>query len=250
MEFITLLTDYSHKDFYLAKVKARLKKKFPNHNVLDISHGVSTFNLKEASYAFNALISEFETDEIIHFIFVNIHYEKNYSFVIAETESQGLIVAPNNGILGLIKCSFKNFYKLKVENKGSFIELSVIEKLKDINLSSLEKIETPYLLKEVSVRVTERELRGEVIYIDSYGNCITNITKTDFEDFVKGGSYHIVLRRNNIIERISLDYSDNWEAGPAVFFNEQQNLEVSSVHGNASALFGLKYESRIIVKKD
>lgn len=249
MELITLLTDYNHKDFYLAKVKSRLKKHFPNHSTLDISHGVSTFDLKEASYAFNALISEFDGDNI-HFILVNIHYEKNYSFVIAETKDHGLIVAPNNGILGLINCDYINFYKLELDQKESFIELTLIEKLKNIDLSALQKIETTYLLKEVSPRITEKELRGEVIYIDSYGNCITNITKTVFEEFVNNESYHIVLRRNNIIERISLDYSDNWEAGPAIFFNEQGNLEVSSVHGNASALFGLKYESRIIVKKN
>lgn len=248
MNLITLLTDYNYKDFYLAKVKSRVKKLFPKHYLLDISHGISHFNLKEASYAFNALLSEFDNNSV-HLIFINIHYEKNYSVIIAETKEHGLIVVPNNGILGLINCEYLNFYSLDVE-KNSFIELPILEKIQNLDLSQFNKIETPYLLKEVSPRITDTQIKGEVIYIDGYGNCVTNIKKDEFEAFTNKQSYHISLRIHNKVESISQDYSGNWEAGPAAFFNEQGYLEISSVHGNAAALFGLRYESRIIVKKN
>jgi S-adenosyl-L-methionine hydrolase (adenosine-forming) len=247
MRFITLLTDYQFKDFYLSKVKSRVYKLFPEHTLLEICHEIEAYNLKEASYAFNAMLPEFSKDDL-HFIFVNLHYEKNYSVVLAKTSEHGTIIAPNNGILGLLNVNIETVYELPIE-KNSFVELDIMSKVSALNTDFLTKIENPYLLKHPESRENASELRGEVIYIDQYGNCVVNINQTTFDLFVENSVYHINFRRE-VVERISTDYSDNWQAGPAVFFNEQGWMEVSCVHGNASKLFGLKYQTKISVKKN
>lgn len=247
MRFITLLTDYQFKDFYLSKVKSRVYKLFPEHTLLEICHEIEAYNLKEASYAFNAMLSEFSKEDL-HFIFVNLHYEKNYSIVLAQTSEHGTIVAPNNGILGLLNVNIEAVYELPVD-KNSFVELDVISKVAELKIESLTKVENPYFLKHPESRENASELKGEVIYIDQYGNCVVNITKENFDRFIETTTYHISFRREKV-ERISIDYSDNWQAGPAVFFNEQGWMEVSCVHGNASKLFGLKYQTKISVKKN
>ena len=248
MGLVTLLSDYNSKDFYLAKIKIRANRLYPEYTILDISHGIDAFNLKETSYAFNSMLDDF-TSEDIHFIFVDIHYDRNYEILAVETEENGIIFLPNNGLLGLLKIKTKNCYSFG-ELKDSFIELILLEKVAELNddFSSLAKKESPYLLRAVKPKVTDSEIRGEIIYIDSYGNCITNICQEEFDSFTNGINYHIKFRRN-IIERISKDYSDAREAAPVVFINQQGYLEISSIQGNASTLFGLNYESSISVKK-
>ena len=249
MGLITLLTDYKYKDFYLAKVEGRIKRLFTDDYLLHLSHGICNFDLPQAVYNFNALLDEFSKEDF-HFIFVNNHYSKNYSFVIAETKKHGFIVCPNNGILGLLNCEYIKFYHLPL-TPSSFVEMEVLEKLKTKSklLEELEEFENPMMFRRITTISTEKELKGEVIYIDGYGNCITNIKKSDFEDFIDNQPYHIKVKRH-IIERISNDYSDNQEAGISIFFNNQGHLEVSNTHGNASKLLGLQVNSRISVKKN
>jgi len=247
MGLITLLTDYKYKDFYLAKVDSRIKKHFVGDSLLHISHDVRNFELPQASYNFNALLEDFNTNAW-HFIFVNIHYAENYKIIIAQTKNHGTIVTPDNGLLGLLEVEFESFYSLTIK-PSSFPELSIIDacKTKEDLFTQLEKIEKPHFFRPITAIVGEKEIKGEIIYIDGYGNCISNINKTIFDEFTKGNSYHVKIRRERI-ESISSDYSENREAGIAVFFNHQNHLEISTIHGNASKLLGLQVGSRISIK--
>lgn len=248
MGLITLLTDYKYQDFYLAKIESRIKKFFAQDYLIHISHGVSSFNLTQTAYNFNALLEDFSPDDW-HFIFVNLHYKPNYELVIASTKQHGFIVTSNSGLLGLLNCELKSVYKLPVL-KGSFVELEILKlcKEKTETIKSLSVLENPNLFREKTAQITEREIKGEIIYIDSYGNCIANITKNTFLEFTKQSPYSIKVRRE-VIESISTDYSDNQEAGITVFFNEQNYLEVACTHGEADKLIGLQLGSRVSVKK-
>ena len=247
MRFITLLTDYHYKDFYLGKVKSRILRCFSEHRLLDICHGVDSFDLLQTSYAFNGMRSEFSSDDI-HFIFVKLHYDKNFKILIAKTKNHGIIVVANNGILGLLNIELEKIYELPV-NKGSFVELSLIEQISQIDFSILKECETPFFLKRPEPRITEKEIRGEIMLIDQYGNCISNIHQSVFEPFVQNSIYEICFRREKILS-LSDDYSDNREAGAVAIFNEQGWLEIASVEGNGSKLFGLGSQSKISVKKN
>lgn len=247
MSFITLLTDYSYKDFYLAKVQSRIKRLFPKFDLLNLSHDVTAYHLGQTAYLFNAMLEEFTASDL-HFIWVNLHYAKNYKIIVAQTQEHGTIIAPNNGILGLLTTQIESYHLLDVA-PDSFVELAILEKSQELNFSGLKKIDNPFLLQPLELEVTDQYIRGQVIYIDNYGNCITNIDRATFEKFTEGVSFFIKLKRLRI-EGISKDYSDDREGGAAVFFNQQGFLEVSSVHGMASNLFGLQYETIISVKKN
>ena len=249
MGLITLLTDYKYKDFYLAKVESRIKRLYVGDDLLHLSHGVCNFELTQAAYNFNAIKEDFSSDSW-HFIFVNIHYSHNYKIIVAKSKEHGTIVTPDNGLLGLIDCEFEAFYKLPIK-ENSFPELNILEacQKKDQIIEQLKPIDSPNLFRPITPIVSEREVKGEVIYIDGYGNCITNIDQETFENFTTGQPYFIKVRLERI-ERISVDYSENRQAGITAFFNHQGHLEIATTHGNASKLLGLQTGSRISVKKN
>lgn len=248
MGLITLLTDYKYQDFYLAKIESRVKRYFAQDYLIAISHGVSSFNLTQTAYNFNALLEDFSPDDW-HFIFVNLHYSSNYKIIVAKTKQHGYIVAANNGVLGLLNCEYESFHILP-DMKSSFIELDILNACKEKaqTLDSLEEYVSPNLFRPKNAQVSEREIKGEIIHVDSYGNCISNITADIFKEFTTGSPYAIKIRRE-LIESISNDYGDNQEAGITAFFNQQNFLEIACTHGEADKLIGLQLGSRITVKR-
>jgi S-adenosyl-L-methionine hydrolase (adenosine-forming) len=50
MPIITLTSDWGQRDYFLAAVKGKILSLLPSANIIDISHGISPFNLKQASF--------------------------------------------------------------------------------------------------------------------------------------------------------------------------------------------------------
>jgi S-adenosylmethionine hydrolase len=99
-------------------------------------------------------------------------------------------------------------------------------------------------------------LKGHVIYIDHFGNVITNISKKYFIEVAKGRPYEIVLKTKNI-KTILPNYSSiassdkypikSYEGEKLAIFNEAGFLEIAifrsnpSKVGSANSLLGLNY---------
>jgi S-adenosylmethionine hydrolase len=252
MKFITLATDYDLKDFYLGKVKLKLLKTFPKSHILDIHHHLNIYNpseqynLKDTAFSINAMLTELDND-CLNLIFVNVHYTQDFHFVVAKSKKHGIFIAPNNGIFGLIETEFESFSKIEVK-ESTFAELDLIDKIKDLKFDVFPKMNDAYFSNTIRASINESEMRGEIIYIDGYGNCMVNIKKSDFEAFVGNSNYEIDIRRNKILS-LSKTYSDVREGGFAVFFNSIGLMEISFIQDRANSLLGLKKGIKIIVKK-
>ena len=106
-------------------------------------------------------------------------------------------------------------------------------------------------------------ITGSVIYIDNYGNVITNIQKSLFEAY-RGGRKFELNARNKKITEIHHKYSDiinfnlekHQRKGPGdllALFNSSGYVELaiykSDLHtvGGASTLLGLEYRDTITI---
>jgi hypothetical protein len=105
-------------------------------------------------------------------------------------------------------------------------------------------------------------LKGNVIYIDHFGNVITNISKKYFIEVAKGRPYEIVLKTKNI-KTILPNYSaiassekypiKSYEGEKLAIFNEAGFLEIAifrsnpSKVGSATSLLGLNYRDIITI---
>ena len=109
----------------------------------------------------------------------------------------------------------------------------------------------------------KNQIIGSVIYVDNYGNVVTNITQKFFEDIQKTRAYEISAR-NHKFKTIHSKYSDiinfeieeskrNDEGRGLVVFNSSGYLEIavyksnSSTVGSASTLMGLKTMDTVTV---
>ena len=116
------------------------------------------------------------------------------------------------------------------------------------------------------VNVESNQILGTVIYIDNYGNVISNITKKLFDKIGKGRTFKIATRGANF-STIYKNYSDaiNFELPPEkreedgkklALWNSSNYLELAiyksnpKTVGSASTLFGLEFWDTITINFD
>ncbi|MGB5236361.1 MAG: SAM hydroxide adenosyltransferase, partial [Flavobacteriaceae bacterium] len=120
-------------------------------------------------------------------------------------------------------------------------------------------------LKEFAPRITNegKTIVGSVIYIDNYGNVISNIQRSLFEAYRNGRKFELLARNKRIIN-IHDKYSDiidfgqdkSKRRGPGdllALFNSGDYIELAiyksdmNTVGSASTLLGLDYRDTITI---
>ncbi len=252
MSIITFTSDFGLKDAYVATVKAKILSVDASLTIVDVSHEVEPSNLADGAFLLGSIYNQFPKGTV-HLAAIDSVGAKGDKYIALEFNNH-FFVGTNNGLLSL----------LTQEEEVNVVELPCIEKstfpAKDIMAESVAKLALGTPLKEIgpkisdfkrligrSVRATMKEIAGTVIKIDYYGNLITNIRKTVFNDIVKGRKYVIKFGRQ---EAFSLNTQSN-EVEPGdwfVYFNHQGLLEIGIRNGNASQLLGLKFDNPVWIK--
>ena len=84
---------------------------------------------------------------------------------------------------------------------------------------------------------SKKALQGEIIYIDRFGNLITNIQEDVFRRFTEGRNCRVCFG-DEIISRINRSYLATEKNKPLAIFGSFGNLEISISCGSARDYFG------------
>ncbi|MEN3322335.1 SAM-dependent chlorinase/fluorinase [Mariniflexile soesokkakense] len=265
MAIITLTTDFGEKDHFAGATKGAIYSELPDVKIVDISHSVSPFNIMEAGYIIQNAYNSFPKGTI-HIIGIDSEINEENKHIALKLDDHYFICA-NNGIMSMI-CSEiapEKIVEINIHDKiqTSFPVLDVFVKVachiarggtlevigKTIPEIKPAKHITPF------VNDDKTQIIGSVIYVDNYGNVITNIKRAFFETIQKGRSFE-VSARNNKFKKIHNRYSDivnfdipeekrHDEGRGLVVFNSGDFLEIavyksnSATVGSASTLMGL-----------
>ena len=274
MSIITLTTDFGIKDHFAGTVKGALLSEINEAEVVDISHNISPFSILEAAYVIQNAYKSFPNGSI-HIIGVDSEISEENKHIVVQLNDHYFICA-NNGIMSMI-CSEINPQKIveiNIHDKivSSFPVLDVFVKVaahiaRGGTLEVIGKLVTNIKpIKNISplIKYEGKQLIGNVIYIDHYGNVITNIKKRLFESVQKGRRFEISAR-NHKFKHIYNNYSDivdfnipiesrNNEGQGLVVFNSSEYLEIAvyrsnlATVGSASSLLGLNMLDTISIK--
>ena len=185
MSIITLLSDLGHRDPYIAQIKTKIMLESLDSKVLDLSHDIEKFNLTQAAYVLKSLFQQFP-EKTVHVLGLPPHDLRLGSYMIISYKGQ-YFVGADNGLFSLITDDKPDsVVKVKDTIKTSFPLLEILVPLacrlaKGESIDEMGEPYTDYLeLKFPALRIDEKSIVGNVIYIDGYGNLITNITKEEF----------------------------------------------------------------------
>ena len=273
MSIITLITDFGHKDYFVGALKGKILSEQKEAVIVDISHEIDLFNTLEASYCIEAAYSNFPKGTI-HIIGVDSERVGDTQHIAMQWDDHYFICA-DNGILNtliqkkipqkIVAITIHDRLNTDVSNMDVFVAVAChISRGGLLNVIGKE-IQT---LKPVSVLTSAisdnlAEIKGQIVYIDSFGNCVTNISQKQFNDTIRSRKFEIIIK-NKKITRLHKSYSDfpvsdtkqlkDLEGDFLALFNENGYLEIAiyksnpKTVGSAATLLGLHFRDSISVK--
>ena len=273
MAIITLTTDFGEKDHFAGAIKGAIYSELPDVKIVDISHSVSPFSIPEAAYIIQNAYSSFPKGSI-HLIGIDSEINQENKHIVIKLDDHYFVCA-NNGIMSMI-CSEiapEKIVEINIHEKieTSFPVLDVFVKVAChiARGGTLEVIGKPIEgIKPIKniipfVNAERNQIIGSVVYIDNYGNVVTNIKRKFFEDIQKGRYFEIYARSYKFKE-IFLKYSDivnfdieaekrHDEGRGLVVFNSSNYMEIAiyksncTTVGSASTLMGLNMMDTVTV---
>ena len=274
MTIVTLTTDFGYKDFSVSVIKAALLQQIPELTIVDISHEISPYNPSQTAYILKNAFRAFPKGSI-HIIGVESEWTPENVHLVMEFEEH-YFVGADNGILSMIKEEFAatkiveiNIHK-RVVTSFPVLDIFINVAAHIARKGSLEVIGKPInKIKELTninpvIDPEENQILGSIIYIDNYGNLISNIKKDLFYKIGRSRSFTIFARTVKF-KKIYKSYSEaidfslpkgkrEEDGKKLALFNTSGHLELAVYKSNpltiggAGSLFGLDYRDPVTVK--
>lgn len=273
MSIITLTTDFGTKDHFVAKIKAAIISDTPEVAVVDITHQISPFNIMETAYVIENSYKHFP-EKTIHIIGVDSEKTPENTHLVIKLNGQYFICA-DNGILSIV-CNNINpdeIFEINIHNKIES-ENSAIKTFTKVACHLAKGGEPEIIGKRIKkiksvksinpfINDDKNQIIGAVLYIDNYGNVVTNIKQAFFKETAKGRKFEISVR-NHKFNKIFNSYSEivdftideekrSNEGRALALFNSSKYLEIAIYKSNplnvgtASSLLGLKVYDSVTV---
>ncbi|MBW1976267.1 MAG: SAM-dependent chlorinase/fluorinase [Deltaproteobacteria bacterium] len=250
---ICFLTDFGHKDGYVAAMKGVILTKYSKARFVDISHDIDPFRIESAAYILKSVFPFFP-EGTMFVVVVDPGVGTTRKPVVIRANGK-LLVGPDNGVFSWILKDYpfeareiSNRSLLRPEISSTFHGRDIFAPVAAHLLSGItleevgpliSPIESPWVRPDIH---DNGEIIGKVVHIDRFGNCITNIEKP------LGTEKGVVLLPNGIEVYLKKTYSDVPNKAPLALWGSCNHLEISLNKGNASKQFGISIGDNVLFK--
>jgi S-adenosylmethionine hydrolase len=236
----------------------------PDARLIDASHGVPAFDIPTGAFMLLMAAREFPGDVV--FVAVVAPYTRTEPrYLVLTTEKDQIFVLPDNGRGTYVtnEMGIKSLYS--VDNAELFSKPIVELSAEHLEGTVGARIATGYKPSDIGAKVTDQvmldvqepvvsngQLLGTVIFVDNFGNCVTNIAASDAVQYglAAGDSVRIVDSSDSIAARYGTIYSDVPEGKEIVFVNGNLGVVQLSINmGNYAETYNLKAGSQIGIQK-
>ena len=248
------MSDFGTSDHYVAAVKAAIVSSAPQQVITDISHDIRPYDISHAANVLRHVYKDFP-EKTIHLVAVDAMREKSKAIAI---ELDGhFFVGFDSGLFSLISANRPTEVYVLENGKSTFPAKDVLAKtvLELANGKSLNqvgsKIDAISELYSRQLKVTKREIAGNVIAVDHYGNLITNISQKEFNTIIEinGAGVDYTIRFGREAFSGLHQYFTDVESGDCfILFNSSGDLQIGINKGNASELLGLGVDAPVNIE--
>ncbi len=262
LQLVTLLTDFGMSDPYVAATKGAILRSCPYARIVDICHNVPPHDIVAGAFVLAQAAPEFPPGTL-HVVVVDPGVGTQRRILVGKFDDQ-FFLFPDNGVITLIAqmlpmqgiYSVRNTQYLPVEDvSATFHGRDLFAPIAGhiLNGLNIEKLgpppETYKLLELPVVGENENELTGEVIYVDQFGNLISNISE------------EMVSKRWDNLTSLQLS-CDGKEVGqfqgtygfaeknqPLALFNSMGLVEIAVNCGSAAEYFKAGVGARVVLSE-
>ncbi|RLF24401.1 MAG: hypothetical protein DRN15_03170 [Thermoprotei archaeon] len=262
---ITLLTDFGTRDPYVAAMKGVILSICPEARIVDLTHDIEKHDIRQAAFVLLSCYKYFPRGTI-HVVVVDPGVGTRRRAVVIKTRRY-FFVGPDNGVLqpaacddNIVECrEISNTLLMRSSISRTFHGRDVFAPVAayiakgvplrfigpEVEPETLVKLYTP------TARVEMRSIEGRVIYIDSFGNVVTNI---DANTLRKIGVHYgdivgISVGRRHIVVKLCRTYGEVGKGELLALIDSFNYLEIAVNQGKASEILGARIGDRVRVTR-
>ncbi len=246
---VTLTTDFGTREGYVGAMKGIMLRINPNLTLIDITHEVQVFDVMAAAFVMQQSLQYFQSGTV-HLIVVDPGVGSARR-AIALKHNDHYFVGPDNGLFALL---------LETETPDQMVELKVSKNQsisstfhgRDLFAPAAARLASGIPLEDLGSPASHLEplhwalpiddnegIQGWVVYVDHFGNCITNISRTLFEKRSIGREVTGYVG-SGIIRKVHQTYSNVSVGETLMLFGSTNLLEVAVNQGSAANLLHIQ----------
>ncbi len=251
VKVVSLTSDFGLKDPYAAEMKAAVLNICPSATIVDITHEVEKFNVRTGAFML-ASAARYFPEGTVHIAVVDPGVGTQRRPIIVETK-RGFFVGPDNGVLMLSAEEFGISYVREITSRRfMLVHVSHTFHGRDVFAPAAAHLANgvdpeefgPIILDVVKpqfVQVTRSRnaVSGEIIYVDDFGNTITNIPARDLAAF-RGNIVQVELPSHTQQMKVLSTYGEAKLNEPLVLVGSHGFAEIALNQGNAAAMYQAK----------
>jgi S-adenosylmethionine hydrolase len=191
---VSLLTDFGHRDPFVGIMKGVILRLCPTAALVDLCHETTAYDVLGASFLLQSAVRFFPSGTI-HVAVVDPGVGGPRRPILAQIGDQ-VFVAPDNGVLSYPMASGEVRTIRSITAKEYLLpEVSATFHGRDVFAPVAGHLARGVPLERFGAEVADPvvlpiprsrrdpsgSLTGEVVWVDRFGNCITNITRDDLE---------------------------------------------------------------------
>lgn len=251
---ITLTTDFGYSDPLAGIMKGVIAGINPEARIVDITHGIGAYSIKEAALVIGMSYKHFPP-KTIHVVVIDPGVGSERRPILVETDNY-YFVGPDNGVFSFVYNENKDCSVLHLTADHYFLRRrSATFHGRDIfapvaawlstgvSASKFGESITDYsrLSLPFPSMTTNTTLAGEVIYVDHFGNAITNISIAEI-DMLRSANPNRALKitlKDRHIPFVRY-YREAGNKGLYALIDSMDYLEIFVYMGDAASEFDIK----------
>ncbi len=257
---ITLTTDFGLRDAYVGSMKGVILSIHPHVRIVDITHELPAHRILPAAYLLREACPRFPPGTV-HLAVVDPGVGGQRTPLLLKIDER-FYVGPDNGIFGLLAADLTLQGAWKLENREHFIHpVSSTFHGRDVfapvaaHLAAGTPPEAfgPPVTEPSSLSIPAHQeeggtLRGQIVWIDRFGNCVTNLSEKVVSGWARGASFRIRAASKTIAE-MSATYESTPEGEALSLINSLGYLEVACNRARADRTLDLREGDPVVLER-
>jgi len=258
---ITFTSDFGLDDWFVGVVHGVLHDACAAARIVDLSHTIDPGDIRHAAFVLEAACPDFARGTV-HLAVVDPGVGTKRRPIAVAAHGQ-FFVGPDNGVLEWAFADSNARVHLLAEEglfrhpvsrtfHGRDVFAPVAARLAEgLDIATLgPSISDPVRLDRPTPRHLDGEVRGSILFVDRFGNALTNITAGAIEEAFPGRppTDLVVQIGTRRITGISHTYGESPLGTLVAVMGSSGHLEIAQVAGNAASRFGIGAGDQVVVR--
>lgn len=260
---VAMITDFGTRDYFVGVMKGVIRKIAPMAEVVDIVHDIPSYNILPACFALEKSYLYFP-DYTIFLVVVDPGVGSKRKILLVEHDTR-YFIAPDNGVLTpILQKKEKSVWTLDKKKYFLIKEATTFEardKMSPAAAYLAAGLDPKKLASPVSKYTLNLDyfptrgahtIDGRIIYIDKFGNIMTNISREyllDAQEASGKTNYKATVGGTEITGRYDTYSSagaDSWPK-PFMLIGSHRNLEIAMNRQSAALALDAVYGQKVLI---